>query len=143
MVDEAALQEVIFTTFLTSGTATLIAAAIGVPLGAWCARQTASFFSKLQTVITALYGLPPVVVGVFVYSLFSKSGMATLATTPFPIKINRKVPTNSAQNALMSVVCYVPCQDKDLSGDRPFSSCILHIFKAVTLTLLWFHISSL
>ncbi|MGB1948873.1 MAG: ABC transporter permease [Poseidonia sp.] len=75
MVDEAALQEVIFTTFLTSGTATLIAAAIGVPLGAWCARQTASFFSKLQTVITALYGLPPVVVGVFVYSLFSKSGM--------------------------------------------------------------------
>lgn len=75
MVDEAALQEVIFTTFLTSGTATLIAAAIGVPLGAWCARQNASFFSKLQTVITALYGLPPVVVGVFVYSLFSKSGV--------------------------------------------------------------------
>lgn len=74
MVDEAALQEVIFTTFLTSGTATLIAAAIGVPLGAWCARQHASVFSKLQTIITALYGLPPVVVGVFVYSLFSKSG---------------------------------------------------------------------
>ncbi len=74
MVDEAALREVIFTTFLTSGTATLIAALIGVPLGAWCARQGASFFSKLQTVITALYGLPPVVVGVFVYSLFSKSG---------------------------------------------------------------------
>ena len=74
MVDEAALQEVIFTTFLTSGTATLIAAAIGVPLGAWCARQHASVFSKLQTIITALYGLPPVVVGVFVYSLVSKSG---------------------------------------------------------------------
>ena len=31
-------------------------------------------FRRLKTLITALYGLPPVVVGVFVYSLFSKSG---------------------------------------------------------------------
>jgi tungstate transport system ATP-binding protein len=74
MVDGSSLIEAIQTTFITSGSATLIATGFGVPLGAWCARQNTDFFARLKTVITALYGLPPVVVGVFVYSLFSKSG---------------------------------------------------------------------
>ena len=74
MVDGASVGEAIQTTFITSGSATLLATLIGVPLGAWCARQHHAAFSKLKTVVTALYGLPPVVVGVFVYSLFSKSG---------------------------------------------------------------------
>ena len=74
MVDGLALSQAVQTTFLTSGTATVLAMLIGVPLGAWCARQQTTSFLKLKTLITALYGLPPVVVGVFVYSLFSKSG---------------------------------------------------------------------
>jgi tungstate transport system ATP-binding protein len=74
MVDSVAVWQAIQTTFLTSGTATFLAALMGVPLGAWCARQSHAFFGKLKTVVTALYGLPPVVVGVFIYSLFSKSG---------------------------------------------------------------------
>lgn len=74
MVDGLALTQAIQTTFLTSGTATVLATLLGVPLGAWCARQTSTFFQRLKTLITALYGLPPVVVGVFVYSLFSKAG---------------------------------------------------------------------
>lgn len=74
MVDGLALSEAVQTTFITSGTATLLAVMIGVPLGAWCARQQRASFQRLKTLITALYGLPPVVVGVFVYSLFSKSG---------------------------------------------------------------------
>ena len=74
MVDGLALTQAIQTTFLTSGTATVLATLLGVPLGAWCARQQAPFFQRLKTLITALYGLPPVVVGVFVYSLFSKAG---------------------------------------------------------------------
>jgi len=74
MVDGEALWQAIQTTFLTSGSATLLATAIGVPLGAWCAHQHHPAFSKLKTIVTALYGLPPVVVGVFVYSLFSKAG---------------------------------------------------------------------
>jgi len=75
MVDGAALQSVIQTTFITSGTATLLATLLGVPLGAWCARQRGVVFTRLRTLITALYGLPPVVVGVFVYSLFSRTGV--------------------------------------------------------------------
>ena len=74
MVDGLALSQAVQTTFLTSGTATVLAMLIGVPLGAWCARQQARSFRRLKTLITALYGLPPVVVGVFVYSLFSKAG---------------------------------------------------------------------
>jgi len=74
MVDGVALGQAIQTTFVTSGTATVVATLIGVPLGAWCARQKSVHFQRLKTLITALYGLPPVVVGVFVYSLFSKSG---------------------------------------------------------------------
>ena len=75
MVDGVALGQAIQTTFITSGTATVLATLIGVPLGAWCARQSSVLFQRLKTLVTALYGLPPVVVGVFVYSLFSKSGM--------------------------------------------------------------------
>ena len=74
MVDGPSLSQAVQTTFLTSGTATVLAMLIGVPLGAWCARQQGASFHRLKTLITALYGLPPVVVGVFVYSLFSKSG---------------------------------------------------------------------
>ena len=74
MVDGLALTQAIQTTFVTSGTATILATLIGVPLGAWCARPTHRSLERLKTLITALYGLPPVVVGVFVYSLFSKSG---------------------------------------------------------------------
>ena len=74
MVDGVALGQAIQTTFLTSGTATIAATLVGVPLGAWCARQQSRNIQRLKTFITALYGLPPVVVGVFVYSLFSKSG---------------------------------------------------------------------
>jgi len=74
MVDGPSLTQAIQTTFVTSGTATLLATVIGVPLGAWCARHTSVGFQRLKILITALYGLPPVVVGVFVYSLFSKAG---------------------------------------------------------------------
>lgn len=74
MVDSDALWQAIQTTFLTSGSATLLASCVGIPLGAWCARKRHPSFAKLKTVVTALYGLPPVVVGVFMYSLFSKSG---------------------------------------------------------------------
>lgn len=74
MVDGGAVREAILTTLLTSGTATVLATLIGVPLGAWCSSKTTSFFDKIRVIVTALYGLPPVVVGVFIYALLSKSG---------------------------------------------------------------------
>lgn len=74
MVNRDTLAEAIATTLLTSGPATLLAALIGVPLGAWCARKSTHPFRTLRTVVTALYGLPPVVVGVVMYAMLSRSG---------------------------------------------------------------------
>lgn len=75
MVDASGVQEAILTTLLTSGSATILATLFGVPLGAWCSARKGPMFERLRIAVTALYGLPPVVVGVFVYSMLSKSGM--------------------------------------------------------------------
>ena len=71
MVDSSSLVDAIITSLITSGSATLFAALIGIPLAAFCAGKE---FRKLRVMVTALYGLPPVVVGVMVYSILSKNG---------------------------------------------------------------------
>lgn len=55
-------------------TATLIAAAIGLPLGAWLAISRFRLRRAVIAVLNALMGLPPVVVGLVVYVLLSRSG---------------------------------------------------------------------
>jgi tungstate transport system permease protein len=66
--------QIVSLTFYVSGTALLISALIGIPLGAWWGFH--SFRGRKMT--TALLytgmGLPPVVVGLFVYLLLSRSG---------------------------------------------------------------------
>lgn len=57
-----------------SGVALVISAAIGIPLGAWMGLRR---FPGRKLIIALLYtgmGLPPVVVGLFVYLLLSRSG---------------------------------------------------------------------
>jgi tungstate transport system ATP-binding protein len=66
------MASIFATTLLTSGSATLLATAIGVPLGARCAR--AGGLEWLRVLVRTLYGLPPVVVGVLVYLLLSNDG---------------------------------------------------------------------
>lgn len=55
-------------------TAVVIAAALGLPLGAWLAVNRFRFRRTTIAVLNALMGLPPVVVGLFVYILLSRSG---------------------------------------------------------------------
>jgi tungstate transport system permease protein len=61
-------------TFKVSGVAVIIATASGIPLGAAIALR--DFFGKrsLISLVNTLMGLPPVVVGLFVYLLLSASG---------------------------------------------------------------------
>ncbi len=66
------MASILATTLLTSGSATVLATAIGVPLGARCAR--AGGLEGLRVLVRTLYGLPPVVVGVLVYLLLSNDG---------------------------------------------------------------------
>ena len=68
------LYEIILLTFLVSGTALLLSTLIGVPLGAVMGLRR---FIGRRWVVVLLYtgmGFPPVVIGLFVYLLLSRSG---------------------------------------------------------------------
>jgi tungstate transport system permease protein len=71
---DAAVLEVLVLTLRVSGTALLFSALLGVPLGSLLALKR---FLGRRAVTALLYtgmGLPPVVVGLFVYLLLSRSG---------------------------------------------------------------------
>ncbi len=57
-----------------SGAGVVIAAALGVPLGALCALRSFPGRGLLVTVLNTLMGLPPVVAGLVVYLVLSRSG---------------------------------------------------------------------
>ena len=65
----------VFTSLLVSGSATIIALIIGLPLASFCARNEFAAKRILLIIIRAMYGLPPVVVGVAVYLMLSKQGL--------------------------------------------------------------------
>lgn len=68
------LLEITLLSLQVTLTATLIAAAIGLPLGAWLAVNRFRLRRAVIALLNALMGLPPVVVGLFVYVLLSRSG---------------------------------------------------------------------
>lgn len=71
---DADLLEIVFLSLRVSATAIVISALIGVPLGAWLGLRR---FIGRRLVIALLYtgmGFPPVVVGLAVYLLLSRSG---------------------------------------------------------------------
>ena len=71
---DADLIEITARSLQVTLTAVVIAAALGLPLGAWLAVNRFRFRRATIAVLTALMGLPPVVVGLVVYILLSRSG---------------------------------------------------------------------
>ncbi|MDX1781081.1 MAG: ABC transporter permease [Thalassovita sp.] len=71
---DADLAEITLLSLRVSLTATLIASAIGLPLGAWLAINRFPARRVVISVLNGLMGLPPVVVGLLVYVLLSRSG---------------------------------------------------------------------
>jgi len=70
------LDGVVATSLLTSGSATLVASLIGIPLASMCSTMKSGYWKSILRVgVRSLYGLPPVVVGVWVYILLSKDGV--------------------------------------------------------------------
>jgi tungstate transport system permease protein len=71
---EAALVDIVLLSLRVSLTAVLIACAFGLPLGA--AIAVGRFWGRrpLIVIVNALMGLPPVVVGLFVYLMLSRAG---------------------------------------------------------------------
>ena len=68
------LFEIIWLSLKVTITAVLIASLIGMPLGAWLAVSRFRFRRSTIAILNALMGLPPVVVGLIVYILLSRSG---------------------------------------------------------------------
>ncbi len=68
------LVEVSLRSLQVTLSATLIASAIGLPLGAWLALNRFRSRRLVIAGMNALMGLPPVVVGLVVYLLLSRSG---------------------------------------------------------------------
>jgi len=69
------LAEIILLSLQVSGAAVAIAAVLGLPLGAWLAVHRFPGRGLIVLLITALMGLPPVVVGLVVYLLLSNAGV--------------------------------------------------------------------
>ena len=71
---DAALAEIVLLSLQVSLTAVLLAALIGMPLGAALAICRFPGRAALSVFISAMMGLPPVVVGLMVYLMLSASG---------------------------------------------------------------------
>jgi tungstate transport system permease protein len=68
------LLGIILLSIKVSGTALLIATIIGLPIGALLGLKKFPFKESLITILNTFMGLPPVVVGLFLYLLLSRSG---------------------------------------------------------------------
>ena len=74
LAGDPALFAIIRLSLIVSLSAVLLAALVGLPLGAWLALSRFRGREGLIIVLNALMGLPPVVVGLMVYLLLSRSG---------------------------------------------------------------------
>ena len=71
---DADLIEITLRSLQVSLTALLIASAIAMPFGTWLAIRRFKYRRTTIAILNALMGLPPVVVGLIVYILLSRSG---------------------------------------------------------------------
>jgi tungstate transport system permease protein len=74
LTGDPALFAIVRLSLIVSLSAVAIAAVIGVPLGAWLALSRFRGREAIVVLLNALMGLPPVVVGLAVYLLLSRSG---------------------------------------------------------------------
>ncbi|MGG7567177.1 ABC transporter permease [Rhodovulum sp. DZ06] len=68
------LVEISLRSLQVTASATLIASAVGLPLGAWLAVKRFRFRRAAVAFLNAMMGLPPVVVGLMIYVMLSRSG---------------------------------------------------------------------
>ena len=71
---DAGLFEIVLRSLQVTLSAVVIASLIGLPFGAWLAVNRFRHRRSAIALLNALMGLPPVVVGLFVYIMLSRSG---------------------------------------------------------------------
>jgi tungstate transport system permease protein len=74
LTGDPTLMSIVWLSLLVSGSAVLLSAVAGVPLGALIALTRFPGRETIIVILNALMGLPPVVVGLVVYLLLSRSG---------------------------------------------------------------------
>lgn len=74
LIQKAEILEIVKMSLTVSGSATIISAFIGIPLGAWIGLSDFPGRRLLLRVIYTLMALPPVLAGLLVYLLLSRSG---------------------------------------------------------------------
>jgi tungstate transport system permease protein len=68
------LVEIVLLTFRVSGTAIVLSAAVGIPLGALVGLRRFPLRGAVISLLNAFMGLPPVVAGLLLYIILSRSG---------------------------------------------------------------------
>ncbi len=71
---DAGLFEIVLRSLQVTLSAVVIASLIGLPFGAWLSVNRFRYRRTAIALLNALMGLPPVVVGLFVYIMLSRSG---------------------------------------------------------------------
>ena len=89
VVDSTNLWDVVARTLVTSGSATILAGIVAIGLAIILANSEWRGKPLLRGVTQALYGLPPVVVGVVVYIALSKDGVLGSLNWLFTIQDDR------------------------------------------------------
>ena len=74
MTDWPAVLQIVVITLLVAGTSTLIGAVLGIPAGAFVALKKFRGRNFVRTLAFTFYGFPPVLAGLLVYLLLSRSG---------------------------------------------------------------------
>jgi tungstate transport system permease protein len=74
MISDYDLVQVTLLSLYVSGVATVIGSAIGIPLGALIGLKEFGGRGLVKTITYTLYGFPPVLSGLVVFYLFSRSG---------------------------------------------------------------------
>ena len=71
---DAPFWSILWLSLQVSGTAVLLSSAIGIPIGAWMGLSRSPLTSILRVIVHTGMALPPVVVGLMLYLLLSRSG---------------------------------------------------------------------
>jgi tungstate transport system permease protein len=74
LAGDPALFAIVQLALIVSLSAAFVAAAVGIPLGAWIALSSFRGRDAVIVLLNAMMGLPPVVVGLVVYLALSRSG---------------------------------------------------------------------
>lgn len=71
---DRAVMEITFRSLYTAGYATLLSTLIGLPLSVFIAMKEFSGKNTLKFIFNSLVGIPTVTLGLFLYTMFSRSG---------------------------------------------------------------------